>query len=690
MRVIGVDIGGTFTDCLLCDGGVIRSLKLASTPQAPGCAALDGIRSLAATGGISPAALDLVAHGTTVGTNALIEGRGAVTALLTTGGFRDVLEIGPLRRPPEALYNIRYRKPPPLIPRSLRYEVTERVNYRGEVTVPLALAELDAVAADLCARKVEALAVAFLFAYLNPAHERQARARLREVLPNLPIVISSEIIPEIREYERTSTTAISAYLAPATGRYLAEMREELAAIGAAGKFYVMQSNGGLTTPESLVANPATLVLSGPAAGVTGAVYLGRAAGFSNLISVDMGGTSFDVALVRRGEPLLSTTRKVREAALRTPMIDIQSIGAGGGSIAWLDPAGRLHVGPQSAGAEPGPAAYGRGGAEPTVTDADLLLGYLNPDFFLGGRMRLDAGQARVAIQGRVAEPLGMTPEEAAWGIRRIVDANMAQAIRLVSVEKGYDPRDFVLFAFGGAGPTHGADLMLELGIPWMVVPPVPGLTSAYGLLAADLIHHFVQTFQGRLDALDARAAGRELEGLLARAREALVRDQVPAERLALYATGDLKYAGQGYTLEVPLPPDPFGPDGLARLREAFHARHEEAYGFRAEGEPVELVNLRVRAVGRLDRPPLTRGAREAVIPPGAERGARRARFALDAGHAEMEVAVWDRTALRPGNGLKGPAILEQADSTVVVPPSLVATVDAWGNVVVGREPWKVE
>jgi N-methylhydantoinase A len=504
---------------------------------------------------------------------------------------------------------------------------------------------------------------------------------LEDTLPGVPVLCSGAILPERREYERTSTTALSAYLAPTVTRYIEQMLTQVRSLGLARPLYIMQSNGGLNTPRTATANPGSLLLSGPAAGVVAAAEIGVRAGFPNLVSMDMGGTSFDVALIQDGRCLLSAETRLEEAAFNIPMLDIKTIGAGGGSIAWLDNAGRLHVGPHSAGAQPGPACYGQGGTAPTVTDATVLLGLLNPDNFLGGSMRIHPLLAEQAIREQVAEPLELSVLEAAVGIYCIISANMAGATRLVSVERGYDPRDFALLAFGGAGPLHAVALAEELDIPWVVVPRHPGITSAAGLLVADIVHTFVQTHVVDMSRLTPAALTRGFNVLLERAAGTLAADGVPPAQRRYDRSLDMKYVGQGYTLNITLPAGDIDVTTLAVVLERFHTRHEEFYGFRADGEPVEVVNLRLQATGVLAKSPPPRqpcGPRQADVARSGERPT-----CLDARQGMVRYQLYDRARLTAGHVLTGPAIDEQVDSTTLIPPGWMGTVDGYGNLILG-------
>ena len=686
MKNIGIDIGGTFTDLVFSDEGQHITLKVPSTPDDPSVAAIEALRQLRDRHGVELEAVDALSHGSTVATNALIQRRGGKTALITTAGFRDVLEIARLGRPPQAIYDIHYQHPEPVVPRALRFEIEERVNYRGDVERELNLAQLEVLAERLVELEVESVAICLLFSFLHPDHERQVKATLARLLPTTPVLCSSDILPERREYERTSTTAISAYLAPTVTRYIEQMREDLERLEMTRRFYIMQSNGGLNTPETATSNPGSLLLSGPAAGIVAAARIGVQAGFPDLISMDMGGTSFDVALIQNGRCLFSNEALLDEAAFNIPMLDIKTVGAGGGSIAWLDNAGKLRIGPQSAGAQPGPACYGLGGDAPAVTDANLLLGFLDADKFLGGAMRIETGLAENVVRDRVAKPLKMSVLEAAAGIRQIVNANMAGATRLVSVEKGHDPRDFALLAFGGAGPVHAVAIAEELEVPWVVVPRYPGATSAAGLVVADIVHDFVQSTITELSRMTPKRANDGFDTLIERARQRLQSNDVPSRQQHFERSLDIKYVGQGYTLEIAVPRSRITDDALTDIARRFHDRHEAFYGFRAEGEPVEIINFRLQATGELER--ITESPRSPTSrdPSVAHTGERMAwspsRDSL------ISYQTYDRHLLETGAVVIGPAIVEQADSTTIVPPDWVAVVDGLENLIIGREEWQ--
>jgi N-methylhydantoinase A len=678
MRRIGIDIGGTFTDFYLVDGERVETFKLPSTADDPARAALEGLRALQGRFAVSFDQLEVVGHGSTVATNAMIQRRGAKMVLVATKGFRDILELGRLTRPPEALYNIQYDKPPELVPRHMIFEVDERVDSRGQAVRPLQEAEVVRLADRLKAAGVQSVAVALLFSFQNPAHEQKIRDGLARLLPGVPIYLSAEILPEIREFDRTSTTAISAYVGPLVVGYMERMLREITG----PKFFLMQANGGLTTLEMLRKRPVSLLGSGPAAGVVAAAAIGTAAGEANVVSVDMGGTSFDVSLIRDGRPVVTTEKKVGKYPLKVPVIDIQSIGAGGGSIAWLDGAKALRVGPQSAGADPGPACYGRGGQEPTVTDANLVIGLLNPDNFAGGSIQLDRSKAEQAIQRHVAGTLGMSALDAAAGIRRIVNAAMAGAMRVVTVQQGYDPRGCVLMAFGGAGPTHAVELAEELDIPRVLVPRYPGITCALGLALADVSHDYVQTLLADVATLDLETLTRRYRELEDQGHRGLEGDGVPKDRHAIRRSADMRYLGQGYHLEVPVPVGVIDRRALEGMCEAFHAAHEATYGFRNPGEPIELVNIRVTAMGRMDKPAF-QTTRESGKDAATARTGTRDVYSREGGKAEA-YTLYDRAKLQAGNEIAGPAIVEQPDSTTVLPSGYRGRVDAYLNLLIAK------
>lgn len=667
---LAVDTGGTFTDfCLLGDDGTVSVFKVPSTPDDPSRAVVRGLEILKEKG-INLSRIALFLHGTTVATNAILEKKGARLALVTTKGFRDVIFIGRQNRP--HLYDQWVTRPQPLVSRSMVFEVSERMLADGSVMVALEEKEIAALVARLREVQVEAVAVVFLHSYTNPAHELLLKKELERRLPHLSVTISSEIVPEFREYERTSTTVVNAYVQPIVARYLTKLAGSLEQAGLKG-FYVMQSSGGVISPTQAQRESVRTVLSGPAGGVLAGVHLARLTGFKNLITADMGGTSMDVSLICDGEARYTDEGMIGGYPLRLPMVAVHTVGAGGGSIAWVDPGGALRVGPRSAGAVPGPACYGLGGAEPTVTDANLVLGRLGAADFAGGK-ELRRELAERAIAEKVGGPLGLGVQEAAAGIVRVVNANMVRAMRVVSVAKGYDPRDFVLVAFGGAGPLHAVELARELGIRRVLVPPFPGITSAWGMLAADFRRDYTLTWVKELrPGMEAGLA--ELVGKLTRrGREDLFREGFAAQDITLALLIDLRYKGQSAALTLPLP-DPAVPDFAGALTRSFHGLHIQFYGYAREEAPVEVVALRLVATGRLPslKPPVRQGGS-----PPAPCGARNVYFAAE----QVAVPVYRRNEVGAGWAVEGPAVITQADSTTLLWPGDRAYGDEWGNIII--------
>lgn len=676
---LGIDVGGTFTDLALLDeeSGLLVVGKVPSVPADPSEGILNGIVRILAEAGVSPGRVTYLAHGTTVSTNTLLQRRGAKTGLITTRGFRDLLEIARQRRP--SLYDLHAPKPAPLIPRSLRREVTERVLADGSVRVPLDLAEVERELQNLRREGIEALAICFLYAYVSPDHERRVLERARQLLPGAFCSASHEVLPEFREYERLSTTVVNAYLGPAMAGYIGAFRRRVAELGILPVPYINQSNGGTIQIEEAATAPVRTLLSGPSAGVAGAAWLAAKVGVSSLVTFDMGGTSTDVSFVSGGRPTLAFERDIAGIPIRIPALDIHTIGAGGGSIAWRDSGGALMVGPQSAGADPGPASYGRGGTAPTVTDANLFLGRLSPKGLLGGEMSLDLAKAQQAI-AELGEALGLSPLDTARGILSVVNANMARALRLVTVQRGVDPTRLALLPFGGAGPLHAGALARELGIPTILVPSGPGILCALGLLVEDLRADAVRTWVGRLDPDSLGPLDRIFRELEAGATEWLDRERVPSERRQLSRWLDLRYEGQNYELLVPVPDEVWREQSVAALRRQFLQAHEETYGFASEDEPIQVVNLRLVARGLPDPPELPRQKPGGPDPSRAIVGRRPVDF-LDAG-GTLDCPVYDRVRLAAGNRLAGPAVIEQFDSTTVLHPGQEARVDELGFLVV--------
>ncbi len=683
---IGVDIGGTFTDVALVreGSGEIGIAKVSTTPRDLAEGVLTALRSAIEGHGVEAADVGFLSHATTVVTNALLEAKGARTALVTTRGFRDVLE---LRRSARSdLYDLFQDPPSVLVPRHLRLELTERLDAQGEVVVPLAEDEIDAVIDFIEAHEVEAVAVSFLYSFLNDDHERLVAARLRQALPTIPIFVSSEVLPEIREFERTSTTAVCAYVGPILASYLERLEAVTREMGLP-TLHVMASSGGVLDVPEVLKMPAMAVESGPAAGVVAALQIGRDLGMENLISFDMGGTTAKASLIENGRIETTSEYEVGSSAnvsrwlhgtghpIRVPVIDLAEVSAGGGSIAWIDPGGALRVGPRSAGAEPGPVCYGQGGTEPTVTDADLVLGYLDPENLLGGDLPVDIARARQAIDEKIATPLGLGTVQAALGILAVVNNAMAEALRIVSVERGHDAREVNLVAFGGAGPVHAAALAEELEIPRVVVPPIPGGFSALGLVATDLKRDYVRTFYTVLGEADLDALNEAYAAMEARARAMLAATPVPEARWRITRQADLRYTRQAYELTVPAPSGALDAAGLVAMATAFHERHRQTYGHDNPGEAVQLVNLRVTALGAFD--PLQLSL-EPSGGDGRESGRRQAYFSTE---GAVDCAVLAREEIRSGQSIQGPAVIESMDSTILVPPGWTATADAKGYII---------
>ncbi|MFQ5899484.1 MAG: hydantoinase/oxoprolinase family protein [Candidatus Methylomirabilia bacterium] len=675
---IGVDIGGTFTDLVLADeeSGVVRVGKLLTTPKDPAQGVEAGIARLLEQAGVRPQTVRTVIHGTTLATNALIERKGAKTALLTTKGFRDVLEIG--REGRYDMYDLFIDPPPPLVPRRLRREVTERVLADGSILEPLDGAEARRIVRELLAEGVEALAISLLHAYQNPAHELRLAAIVRETDSTLPVSCSSEVVPEIREYDRTSTTVANVYVIPLVSRYLETLERKFGELGISGRFFVMLSSGGVATPDTAKRVPVRLVESGPAAGALAAARAARLAGEPRLLSFDMGGTTAKACVIDSGEPLVAREFEVARAdrfkkgsglPIRVPVIELIEIGAGGGSIARVDRLGLLKVGPESAGADPGPACYGLGGREPTVTDADLLLGYLDPEFFLGGRMPLDREAAIRAIRESIAAPLSLDLVQAAWGIHRVVNESMAAAARIHGIERGKDLRAYPLFAFGGAGPVHCWQVARILKVPRVLIPFGAGAVSAFGLLTAPPAFDFVRTVPQRLDRANWERLNELYEEMEQEGRAIVAAAGIEQSRLALGRTAEMRYLGQGHEVEVDVPLGRLGAESLPRLTENFEAAYRALYHRTPRGVVIEALNWRLVVSGsRAEIPSPAEGLSSteagAATPEQALKGQRRAYFA-EAGDF-VEAPVYDRYRLLPGASFEGPAIVEERESTAVI------------------------
>jgi N-methylhydantoinase A/oxoprolinase/acetone carboxylase beta subunit len=687
VKRLGVDVGGTFTDLIYVDddGGTILVHKLPTTPDDPSQGTVQGIQELAALAGEDPSALDQVFHGTTIATNLVIEHNGASVGLITTEGYRDILHIARHKKP---LNFSNYQDLPwqryPIVRRRYRLTVPERIVKDGSVLVPLEEEKARAQVRKLKEAGVEAVAVCFLFSFLNPVHEARVAEIVREEFPEAFLSVSSEVLPQYREYERFSTVCLNAFIGPKVSQYIRRLEEQLEALNVKTKLHLMTSASGVATPDGAIARPVNLLMSGPVAGVVGGIWAGKQAGYGNVITLDVGGTSADIGLAQEGrlrmKHLLDT--KVGPYQAMIPMVDVDTIGAGGGSIAYVDQGGIFRVGPRSAGADPGPAAYGRGGTEPTATDAMVNLGWLLPEAFLGGAMNLRADLARSAFEDGPAKALGMSVEEASMGAVQILTHSMVQSIEENSVRKGYDPRDFALVAEGGAGPLFAAQIALEVGTPWVLVPPYPGITSAMGLLATDMVYEYVSTAYQRLSTLDTAALERRFDELEAQARAQLEADGVPAERLVIQRVADCRYLGQGYELRVDVGSGAIDTAWIEKVRADFHDTHQREYSRRFEESDIEIPNVRARAIGLM--PPLatpeTEGGSESAG--DALRHEGEAWFLVGGGIAQVPTRYYDRSALKAGNRLDGPAIVNQYDSTTVIPPGLTARIDRFGNVVI--------
>ena len=681
---ITVDTGGTFTDVVYFDEQrrAITIHKLPSTPHNPSQAIIAGVRHLLDQG-VKPGDVEFFCHGTTVGTNALLEGKGAKTALLVTEGFRGIYEVGEQSTPHGySVFDIEYQKPPLLAPESLTGEVAERVDFQGKVLRKLDQGALRKTIREFRDRGVTSIAVCLLFSFLYPRHEQRVARIIEDEAPEISVSLSSEVLPQIREFFRLSTTVINAYLQPILERYIDHLGGELDGAGVATKKrYIMQSNGGTATFEASARKAVATVLSGPAGGVTAGVNMARDLKQPNLITFDMGGTSCDVALIKDGEASHSNRIEVDGQIITVPMMDINTVSAGGGTVARADAAGQLQVGPQSAGAVPGPACYGTGGTMPTVTDANLLLGYLGEDNFLGGRMALDVAYAREAMEKGVAGPLGMTVTDAAEGIVRIINVKMEEAIKAISTMRGYDLRDFMLVAFGGAGPLHAGQMIRNLGMCGVIVPLYPGVNSAIGLLQADVRHDYAVSRMTLLTDIGPGEVAAMLETLAGRAKAELRSEGFKSGEIDLEYAIDMRYAGQGYELTVPLPSGRVSARMLADVRRTFDETHRQLFGHSGPEEPVEAVTYRITGIGRLREVKMPTFRRKGTNIKDAYLGKRRVRF----DGAGCDANIYQRERLDVGHRINGPAVVEQLDSTLVIHPGQVAEVDRFKNIVITVE-----
>ena len=683
---IGIDVGGTFTDVVLIDDpkGEIHFTKTLTTPGNLTEGVLNGIEKIIRLAQKDSGSIDHIVHGTTVGTNTLIQRNGAVTGLLTTEGFRDVLEIGRIQRPAEGLYDFNVDNPEPLVPRRRRLGVIERVGAEGEVVTPLQeQSVLDGIE-TLKKAGVQSVAVCFLFSFLYPEHEIRVRELLEEKFPGCEVSLSSETAPEFREFERTSTTVIDAYLKPGLKNYISTLHESVIERFNCKDLRVMQASGGNMTAEAARDLAVRTVNSGPAGGALAGAFIGKLLNADKVMTVDMGGTSFDIGICEGGKPRITSDGKFAGFPVKIPIIDVHAIGAGGGSIAWIDEGGALNIGPHSAGADPGPVCYNQGGKEPTVTDANLVLGRLNAEYFLGGEMKLSLEAARQSIKEYVADPLGLSIEEAAAGIIRLVNASMVKGMSSSSIEKGFDVRDFILVGFGGAGPLHAAELSKELGIKTAVIPPYASALSALGLLEADTQHDFVKTVMMSQEDMNPEAITGHLKTMEMQGLERLAFENIPEKDRRILFSADLRYEGQSYDLNIPLPcTDKITAVIIKKMTDDFEELHRRIYEFEAVDERLELVNLRVRAVGL--SPPLklkVMDKKSEKISESCIMGWRKIYFH---GSDFVDTAIYRRDGLSYGNKLYGPCAIEETTTTTIIPAGAEGSIDKWGNLIISIE-----
>ncbi len=685
MNRIGIDVGGTFTDIVLVDDttGQIWSAKVPTTPSDRVVGAMHGFQRILELSGKTSTEIGFIGHGTTMATNMIIEGKGAKTALITTAGFRDILELRRVSRHDRAdLYDLQFENPKPLVERRWRLEVAERLRPDGSIETPLDLVSLARLAEQIKHSDIEAVALCFLHAYVNATHEQQAVELLERLLPGHFITASHQVNPEMQEYERTSSTVMNALLGPVCGRYIHHFNGQLQAAGFRGELLFMQSNGGLASPEIVAAKPIVLLESGPAGGVSAAVRASEQARLPGVLLGDMGGTTFDVSLIRDSRPELRTSSLLHTHTVRAPTIDIDSIGAGGGSIAWIDSGGGVHIGPQSAGADPGPACYGRGGKRPTVTDCNVLLGYVDPNSFLGGEFKLDAQAALEAVQEHLAKPLGVSALEAAYTVRVVANSLMAQAMRLMTVERGFDPRELSYMCYGGAGPVHAIDLAEDLEIKEVIVPPLPGLFSAFGMIVADRQFDGQTAVETELESFAPEAIAALCAALRQQALQTFGAQQAGLDVQTAFRA-DCRYTGQPASISVDIPAallDHAGLSGLlATLRSGFELNHKRLWNFTKPNQPIVLVNLRVQASVRTGWRGVVKLQEEsgaaAATPARASRSTRNVYL-----EGRMQaLPTYQRAQLAPLAVIAGPAIIEEQSSCLIFKAGQTARIDAVGN-----------
>ena len=677
---IATDIGGTFTDIVyIDDDGSIHVNKSHTTPPNFERGVMDVIQKCS----IDPKGVKDLTHGTTVVINALTERKGAKTGLITTRGFRDILEIGRGNRPD--LFNFNFKKPEPFVPRYLRLEVSQRMDYLGNETEPLNEDDVRACVEKFKAEGVEAIAVVYLHSYVNPAHELRTKELIRELWPQVMVTASCEVSKEWREYERESTAVLNSYVMPTAKAYVDKLYQELEKTGLTAPKYIMQSNGGTTTFENAKETPINMVESGPVAGIFGAAMLGKMLGEDKVIAFDIGGTTAKCSLVDGGEVKTSTEYKIEKTdrwpgyPIRVPVVDIVEIGNGGGSIAWIDHTNSLRVGPQSAGALPGPVAYGKGGTQPTTTDANLVIGRLTEKNF---DMEVDMDKVRAAIREQIGDPFGLSVEEAALGVIRVANSNMLNALKLVSVRKGYDPRDFALVAFGGGGPMHAAALAKELNIGKVIIPNAASVFSAWGMLMTDLRSDDIQTFFAPLENPDYAAINQEWRKLEKKALFENAAKGVKGENVYFMHYLDMRYQGQDHTVKVRVPNDDLCPENLAQFVEAFHKEHFQNYSFRLDDSPVEIINMHLASFGRIEKTPIKELEPK---PYSLEQCVKEVRPVIFEGAGKVDTQIYDREKLSPGMTVEGPAIIEEVSASSVVYPGMRASIDSYGDIIIETE-----
>jgi N-methylhydantoinase A len=680
---VTVDTGGTFSDFVFFDEGTgqITIAKVPSTPREPFQAVLNGLRELVDRG-ISAGDVSFFCHGTTVGTNALLEEKGARTGLLVTEGFRGIYEVMEQTRGyGPATYDLFFEKPRLLAQPYYTEEIPERIDFRGNVLKPIDLEKSRQGIRSLKKKGVESVAVCLLFSFLNPAHELKVKALFAEEFPEARLSLSYEVLPQIREFYRLSTTVINAYIQPVMANYLSRLESRMRELDVTTpKLYIMQSNGGVSTFKGSAEKPVATVLSGPAGGVIASMGTCERVGINNIITFDMGGTSCDVALIHQGTPVITTQGKISMRPIALPMLDIHTVSAGGGTIARIDAVGGLQVGPDSAGADPGPVSYDRGGDNVTITDANVVTGVLDPDHFLGGRMKLNKAKANKLLGEKIARPLGLELLEAADGVLKIINVKMEEAIKAVSSARGYDIRDFTLVAFGGGGPMHAGRMALDLGIPTLLVPLTPGVHSALGLLMSDVKHDYVRSKLVGLDDLELAEINRLFDELIEQATRELHGEGFANDEIKIEPYLDLRYAGQGYELTVPCVMPPLKQEDVTVMRRRFDTLHEQNSGHKAETEPVELVSLRLISLGLVPQAKLSPGKVSGAKVEKAITGGRKVYFGTE--HGLLATQIYDRARLEPGHRLAGPAIVEQLDTTTVIHPEQEARVDDYCNLII--------